>query len=378
MNHLSLLIKPESGLCNMRCRYCFYEDEFKNRTQKSMGIMEEETVHTLLERSMEYIGESGSLSVVFQGGEPTLAGAEFYRNFTELAARLLPKHAMIHYSIQTNGYHISDELLQIFKKHHFLVGISLDGYRALHNTHRIDALGAGTWHRILGNLKRLQCAGIDVNALCVITGQAAGNAQKIYRTLKQLGFRYHQYIPCLDPLHTDRGTMPFSLTPQSYGRFLTELFDLWYADWKRGDYVSIRTFEDYVFNAIGAPCVNCAGSGKCGQYLLVEADGSVYPCDFYALDEWYLGNIHKASVEELLNSSKAIQFSGQRRNAPTECSVCKHHKLCRCGCFRDWEHENGKYSNYYCRSFQMFFEHALPRIEEIAKAESRSRSRSRL
>lgn len=373
MKHLTLLVKPASSLCNMRCRYCFYEDESENRKQKSMGIMTEDTMRVLLEKSMAYIGESGFLTVVFQGGEPTLAGAGYFRSFTELAEKLLPKGAGIQYSIQTNGYCISEELLAVLKKHRFLVGISLDGYRALHNSHRIDAAGDGTWHRILANLKRLQNAGIEVNALCVITAQAAGNAQKIYRTLKQLGFVYQQYILCLDPLGMERGSMPFSLTPESYGRFLKDAFDLWYADWKQGDYVSIRTFEDFVFNAIGIPCSSCAGSGKCGQYLLIEADGSVYPCDFFALDEWKLGNVHDRSVEELLHCETAAAFAGQRITPPEECAHCSYKTLCRTGCFRDWEPEGGVYHNHYCRSFQMLFAHALPRIREIASAEARSR-----
>ncbi len=375
MNHLTLLIKPASSLCNMRCRYCFYEDESENRMLKSMGIMGEETVRVLLENAMSYIGERGSLTILFQGGEPTLAGAGYFQYFTELAGKLLPRGASIQYAIQTNGYHISDELLAILKKHHFLVGISLDGCRALHDRHRIDAAGEGTWHRILRNLKRLQSAGIEVYALCVITAQAAGNAQKIYRTLKQLGLRHHQYILCLDPLEVERGSMPFSLTPESYGRFLQDAFDLWYADWKRGDYVSIRTFEDYVFNAMGIPCSNCASSGKCGQYLLIEADGSAYPCDFFALDQWKLGSIQAHTISELLGSSKAREFAQLRKTPPAECAHCPYQHLCRTGCFRDWENTDGAFHNHYCKSFKMFFAHALPRIMEVAQAEIRSRCR---
>ncbi len=373
MNHLTLLIKPASSLCNMRCRYCFYEDEAENRMQKSMGIMGEDTVSILLEKAMAYIGEGGSLSILFQGGEPTLAGADYFRSFTELAGRLLPKDASIQYSIQTNGYQLSDELLTILKKHRFLVGISMDGCRALHDSHRIDASGNGTWNRILGNLKRLQNAGIEVNALCVITAQAAGSAQKIYRTLKQLGLRHHQYILCLDPLEAERGSMPFSLTPEGYGRFLKDAFDLWYADWKRGDYVSIRSFEDFVFNAMGMPCSNCASSGRCGQYLLIEADGSVYPCDFFALDEWKLGCIQDHTVAQLLGSSKAKEFTQQRNNPPTGCFTCPYKALCRTGCFRDWEETDTGFHNHYCESFKMLFAYALPRLLKVANAEMRSR-----
>ncbi len=375
MNSITLLVKPASSLCNLRCRYCFYEDEAENRMCRSMGIMGQDTVDTLLEQVMAYIGENGAVSIVFQGGEPTLAGAEYFQYFTERAEQLRPKGARIHYSIQTNGYHLSDALLEILKKHRFLVGISLDGYRALHDSHRVDPAGQGTWHRILGNLKRLQKAGIEVNALCVITGQAAPNAQKIYRTLKQLGLRYHQYILCLDPLEAERGTMPFSLSPEGYGQFLKDAFDLWYADWKRGDYVSIRTFEDLVWNAMGLPCSSCASSGTCGQYLLIEADGSAYPCDFFALDQWKLGNVHTQTLEALLRSEKSLEFAQLRSCPPADCQTCPYERLCRTGCCRDWEETAGGYRNHYCQAFRMLFAHALPRIREMAAAEIRSRKR---
>lgn len=373
MKTLTLLIKPASSLCNMRCKYCFYEDESNIRDQKSMGIMSGETARQLLAKAMEYIGEQGELTIAFQGGEPTLAGANFFQEFTDLAEQQKSPGVRIQYAIQTNGLELSEELLAILKKRRFLVGISLDGFRLLHDHNRIDAAGKGTWNRILKNVKRLQAAGVATNALCVITAQAAKKPEKIYRTLKQLNFSYQQYILCLDPLEMPRGMMPFSISPEDYGQFLLETFKLWYTDWKRGEYISIRTFEDMVFNGMGVPCSSCAQSGQCGQYLVIEADGSAYPCDFYALDPWKLGNICISSVQTLMESNTAYRFAQQRSVPPEECAVCAYRSLCRSGCFRDWEQTDGKYHNYYCRSFQILLEYAAPYFQEIAAAELRCR-----
>ncbi len=371
MKTLSLLIKPASSLCNLRCRYCFYEDEAANRQHRSMGIMSSEVTQALLQKARDYLGEEGLLSVTFQGGEPTLAGAEYFREFTRLARQLLPPGVQIQYGIQTNGFALSQELIEVLKQNRFLVGISLDGFRALHNANRTDPQGEGTWSRILANLRKLQAAGVEVNALCVITGEAAAQAQKIYRTLKQLGFRYQQYILCLDPLEAERGSMGYSISPEQYGRFLTEAFDLWYGDWKRQDYVSIRLFEDFVFNALGDPCSSCVTSGRCGQSLVIEADGSAYPCDFYALDQWKLGNICSQSISDLLCSEAARQFAQRRLTPPPECGSCPHRSLCRTGCVRDWEARDGVWHNFYCQSFRMLLSHGQERIRQIAQAESR-------
>lgn len=373
MKTLTLMIKPVSSLCNLRCRYCFYADEARNRAQGALGIMDRGTREALLEKAMNDIGEGGMLSVVFQGGEPTLAGADFFREFGAAADRLLPRGARIQYAIQTNGFALEEPLLAVLKQYRYLVGVSLDGCRSLHDENRVDAAGEGSWSRVLGNLRRLQAAGIQTNALCVITGQAARQAPRIYRTLKQLGLGYHQYILCLDPLEGERGKESYSLTPEQYGSFLSDAFDLWYADWRRGEYVSVRTFEDFVFNAMGIPCPGCASSGSCGQYLVVEADGSAYPCDFYALDQWRLGNIRQQSVRELLESEAARRFAGQREPQPAQCRDCPYKALCRGGCYRDWEWVQGRQRNHYCQSYQRFFAHALPRLLEIAQAEQAAR-----
>ncbi len=372
MKSLSLLIKPASSLCNMRCRYCFYRDESENRAVGSMGIMSADTTERLVAAAFAYIGQGGSVSFTFQGGEPTLAGVDYFQHFIDCVERKRTPGSQVHYAIQTNGYVLGEPLIGLFRRHHFLVGISVDGEKAIHDAQRPDSRGDGTWLTVKANLQRLQRAGVETNALCVVTRSTARSPLKTYRALREMGFRYHQYIPCLDPLEAERGTLPDSLTPKAYGKFLCALFDCWYADWKRGRYVSIRLFEDMVFNAMGRPCVGCALSGSCGQYLVIEGDGSAYPCDFYALDRWCLGNIREQSVDALFGSETAAEFAAGREPAPVECGSCPWATLCRGGCRRDWFSRDGQVHNYYCQAHRAFFAYAQEGLLEIAQAEYRA------
>lgn len=127
---------------------------------------------------------------------------------------------------------------------------------------------------------------VEVNLLCVVNRAVARSPQKVYASLKKLGVRHLQFIACLDPIEGERGAQPWALTPEAYGKFLCGLFDVYYRDWVNGDYTSVRLFDDYIHMAMGMPAGTCATSGSCGAYFVVEGDGTVYPCDFYCLDEW--------------------------------------------------------------------------------------------
>lgn len=367
---MNFLIKPASGLCNMRCRYCFYEDETNHRSDKNLGIMDTRTADILIEEAFRNASRQEGVTFSFQGGEPTLAGIDFFRHFVE-QVQLRNQHyrVPVQYAIQTNGLVLSDELLELFAKHHFLVGVSLDGTKAIHDTHRIDSRSQGTWGNILHNLNRLTERKVDVNILCVVTKTCARSPRKVYAGLKKLGCNYLQFIACLDPLETARGQMPYSLLPEEYGKFLCGLFDAWYLDWKNGSYVSIRLFDDYIHLAMGLPAGTCATSGNCGKYYVSEADGSIYPCDFYVLDQWKLGKIGENSLADIMESPRAAEFFHEGMARPKRCAACKWEPLCGGGCRRDWTEVNGETENYYCSAFTSFFSYAYPRIQEIARAE---------
>jgi uncharacterized protein len=265
---------------------------------------------------------------------------------------------------------LDEEWVRFFNEHKFLVGISLDGDQELHNLYRVDAAGNGTWNRAVNALRLLQQYHVETNILCVVSDTCAKNPQRIYTSLKKLQAKYLQFIPCLDPLYAERGNLQYSLSSKAYGAFLCGLFDAWYRDWKMKQYISIRMFEDYVHLFMGFPAGTCATSGHCGTYFVVEGDGSLYPCDFYALDKWRLGSVHDGISLSAINKNKiAKAFREQNRIKPTNCRDCYWFRYCNGGCVRDWYMAEGKVRNYFCAAFVKFFEHAASRLQKIAVAE---------
>lgn len=214
MPNVSLLVKPASSLCNMRCRYCFYEDEAANRSQASMGLMTRDTAGRMVQQALEAAGPSGRLTIAFQGGEPTVAGLGFFRDFVEDLARYNTARIPVSYALQTNGLALDEDWAAFLARHRFLVGVSVDGDKTLHDEFRVDAAGKGTWNRVQKNLAMLQRAGVACNLLCVVTRRCAKSAVRVYHALQKTGVRYLQFIPCLDPLGEPRGQRPWSLTPQ--------------------------------------------------------------------------------------------------------------------------------------------------------------------
>lgn len=367
MKYINFLIKPASSACNLRCRYCFYEDIAKNRQVKNLGIMQEDTMETLLSQAFELSEPGGEVHFAFQGGEPTLAGLSYFRRFTERAKLLCPKKVQIHYAIQTNGIVLDEEWAVFLQKYDFLVGLSLDGYKELHNQNRVDAQGKDTWNAVCRALRLLKKHRVRTNILCVVTGQCAGHPQKIYQELKRLEISHMQFIPCLDPMDGPRGRESFSLNPEKYGDFLCVLFDLWYRDWESGQYRSIRLFEDYVNILLGESQITCSTCGYCGGYFVVEGDGSVYPCDFYVLDEYRLGSLEEASLEEINEKRKEIHFVEDSAVMHADCEDCKYAPICRGGCRRHRvpiNHQSSK--NFFCESYYEFFDYTIRRLEEIA------------
>ena len=373
MKSVNLLIKLASSLCNLRCRYCFYADEAANRAEASMGLMTERTVEALLREAYSAVDERGFVSFAFQGGEPTVAGLPFFRGFVERARLLKPPRVEIAFSIQTNGTLLNAEWADFFAAEDVLVGVSLDGFPDLHNQHRVDAEGKATWNRITRNLEILKKRNVRVNALCVVTAQCARSPQKVYESLKKLGFEYMQFIACLDSIGEARGSRPWSLKPEAYGRFLCQLFDLWYRDGERGNFHSIRLFDDYIHILLGDGGSTCATCGQCGSYFVVEGDGTVYPCDFYSLDEWRLGRIGEQSLTAMAECETARRFLSWGMEKPATCLSCRWRALCNGGCKNDWVQETDGARNYYCKAFRMLFEHSFERMALIARAEQAQR-----
>lgn len=366
MPALSLLIKPASGNCNMRCRYCFYADELDNREIRSYGKMSVDTMHTIVDKAMEY-GDY-ECTIAFQGGEPTLAGLDFYRDLVAyVTAHENPKKLKIHYALQTNGYLINEEWAAFLGENHFLVGVSLDGIKEIHDRYRLDAAGKGTYQRVISAIRLLEKHQVEYNILTVVTAATARNGQKIYNYFKKNHFGYQQYIECLDPIGEEPGQHEYSLTPEKYGEFLKSMFDAWYLDMRSGTYVYNRYFENLMMIMAGQQPESCNMRGVCGKQWVFEADGSVYPCDFYALDQWRLGNIQENNFEEMDEKRDGLGFIQWSMRQQEDCQKCRWFGLCRNGCRRNREPVTAEHTNrnYFCKSYQMFFEYAYPRLEEI-------------
>lgn len=367
MPALSVLMKPSSSLCNMSCDYCFYCDEAEKRTCQSYGFMSEQTLKNIIRKTM--LRSEHMISYAYQGGEPTLRGLDFFKQAVAYQKQYNKNNIQVHNALQTNGYAIDEEWCRFFKEHHFLIGLSVDGTEAIHNSMRHSRAGGDTFARIAHSAKLMDAYQVDYNILTVVTPQIAEHIEEIYADYKKRGWNYQQYIACLDPLGEGHGKTPYSLTPQVYGQFLIDLFRLWYADLQKGCQPYIRQFENYIGLAAGYMAESCDQRGTCGIQTVVEADGSVYPCDFYMLDDYCLGNFNTDRLDAIDTKRKEIGFIERSAKLDKSCALCPHYRLCRGGCQRnrDYNETTGLYQNYFCESYRMFFNACGKEIEEIGK-----------
>ena len=367
MAPITVMLKPASGLCNMRCRYCFYADEAAKRETSSFGLMSRETLGNVLKNVLSYA--AGACNIVFQGGEPTLAGLDFFRDAVRLAEEYNINRCRISYAIQTNGLLIDHKWCEFLAENHFLVGVSLDGPKEIHDQNRPDASGKGTHNRVMHTVQLLKSHHVDTNILTVITSLTARNFQKIYGFYDRNGLEYQQYIPCFDPLGEERGQRPWSLTPERYEQYLKTAFDCWYRDAMAGKKKYHRYFDNLLFLLDGQYPETCGMMGFCGRQYVVEADGSVYPCDFYMLDDHKLGNLTADTVEKVDKRREELGFIQKSAVPDKTCPDCRWWSLCRGGCRRDRDYfEQGIGKNYYCPAYKAFFEYAYPRLVEVYKA----------
>ena len=373
MPPLQLLIKPASGMCNLRCRYCFYYDVTQNREQENYGMMSGKTLENLVQKSLSYA--EGSCGFAFQGGEPTLAGLDFYKDLIRLVEQYNTRKIAVSYSLQTNGYNLGEEWAEFFAEHKFLVGVSLDGVKATHDALRPTAHGEGSFGGIMKTIELFNKHKVEYNILTVVNAKTAAKIRRIYEFYKKNGFHYQQYIACLDPLNEEPGSRDYSLTPELYGQFLIDLFDLWYLDLQHGTQPYIRQFENAIGILAGYAPESCEQRGICSVQHVVEADGSVYPCDFYVLDQFRLGNINETGFEEIDKAPAGEEFVKASLDRSEKCRQCRYFAVCRGGCRRHRALGDGTVmgDNYFCKSYEMFYDAVLPRMEQVAAVLRRGR-----
>ena len=332
MKHVTVMIKPASSLCNMRCKYCFYADVSSLREVKSFGIMAEDTARSVIVNIFADLQPGDGLTLSFQGGEPTLAGLDFYRTFAEIVDSYADRGIRVSYTLQTNGYLIDEDWCAFLKERNFLVGLSLDGPARYHNSCRLDAAGKGTFQKVMDAKKLFDRFGVEYNILMVLTRELARHPKQIWSFLEQENIQYVQFIPCLGPLEEPDST--YALTPERYASFYTELFRLWHESYRRGKYISVKLFDDYVNLLAFGQCNVCGLLGFCHAQIIVEADGSVYPCDFYVLDQCRAGSLADTSLTALRNSPVMRQFQARSHQDLQLCADCPYRRICGGGCKR--------------------------------------------
>lgn len=372
MPPISVLIKPASGNCNMRCDYCFYYDAMSKREKSSYGIMSIETLEEVIRKILLY--SEGSCTIAYQGGEPTLCGLPFFEKSIEFQKKYNVNNVQIHNALQTNGYQLNREWAEFFVKNNFLIGVSLDGGPKVHDYYRKSVDGTGTFMKIIENIGFLQKTGVEFNILSVVHGKSAPMIKKTYHFYRKNRLDFLQFIACLDPLGEQPGGQEYSLSPVAYGQFLIDLFDLWYKDLQQGTQPYIRQFENYIAILLGHMPESCDMCGTCGLQYVVEADGAVYPCDFYVIDQYRLGNFMADTVEQIDKKRMETGFIEVSLNKNDKCQKCRYAALCRGGCRRNRQAEDD-YHQLFCRSYQMFFNACLSRMVAIAEAIGNDRMR---
>lgn len=341
--NLSIMIKPASAKCNANCKYCFYRDEVEVRSVKDYGNMRERTAEVLIEKVLSYV-EGGNLSIVFQGGEPTLRGYDFFKFFFETIRTKNVGGAKIYLSLQTNGLLINEKWAKLFKEHNVLVGVSLDGDRKS-NSQRI-AKGKEIFKETLECTRILKENDVSFNVLSVIHNQNVKRGKFIYEDLVKRNFRNLQFIPYLGD------SEEFNLTSEDYAKFLSEIYALYARDFHTQNPTRIRQFDNYLMLLKTGRAEQCGMNGCCEESLTFEGDGTAFPCDFYCTDDYELGSIHEKDIEELLYSDRAVAFRNEKAEKE-ECKVCPYYKVCRGGCKRYAQ------DSRFCKAYKLFFKNSF-------------------
>ena len=356
----SVLVKPVSADCNLACKYCFYSPKAALYAENGQRRMSDRVLRELVSQLMSLNPER--VSFCWQGGEPTLAGLDFFRQAVELQGLLRAPGQIVENSLQTNGVLIDEEWAEFLSLHRFLVGMSLDGPAELHDYYRKDHNGGFSYERVMRGIGWLRRYNVDFNILVLLNDRNIRRPRELYRFFLSQGFRYLQFIPCAERDPETGGVAPYSVTPEQYGRFLCEVFDEWAG--KEVPTVYVREFEDLLISYVTGEAASCVFGRDCGKYVVVEKNGDVYPCDFFVEPERLLGNITEHPIEEIVENPEFAKFCAQKRQLAAKCKGCLWLSHCNGGCPKHWVQLRLNH-NYFCESYRMLFEHADRRLFEL-------------
>ncbi len=378
------MVKPAGPGCNLDCRYCYYLSKSRLYEDPSarMGL-------DLLERfTRQYIEAQRvpEVSFVWQGGEPTLAGLEFFKEAVALQRKYQRPGQLITNAIQTNATLLDDDWCRFFHEHDFLVGVSLDGPAALNDRYRVDRAGNGTFKRVMAGLELLNKHEVEFNILATVNAGNADHPLEVYRFLRdEADAQYIQFIPIVQRKNDTGFQEGFSVTRRSvsgkkYGQFLAAVFDEWLAhDVGR---VFVQIFDSALASWVHQPAALCIFSEVCGTAMVLEYNGDLYACDHFVEPSWLLGNLDELSLVQMAGSALQQQFGAAKRDAlPDECLSCDVRFACNGGCPKNRirRASNGQEGlNYLCEGYRTFFHHIKEPMDRMAAAITTRRSPPRL
>ena len=366
------MVKPVGSLCNMRCKYCYYLDKaaLYNNHQPQMS---DELLENYIRANIEG-NNSPIIAFAWHGGEPLLAGKEFFRK----AVALQQKYAegrTVENSIQTNGLLVDDEWCAIFRDNNFLVGVSIDGPESIHDAHRVDAGGQPTFARVMRGIEKLYRNRVEYNTLTTINIHSEGRGAEVYNFLRGISV-FMQFLPVAELLCDGRiqspeaqkaDIAPWSVSARGFGEFMCDIFDIWVKKDVGRRYVQL--FDATLALMVGVQPSVCSLCETCGSGLTVEHNGDVYCCDHFVYPEYKIGNIHTDHLADLAYCDRQFEFGvAKRALLPRECRHCKFYNLCHGECpkHRFIDDNRGEYGkNYLCEGYKLFYEHTQTAMERM-------------
>ena len=369
----NVMLKPAGSLCNLGCAYCYYLDKadiYGGREPRMSEAMMETVVR-------EYIAANDVPEVVFNwhGGEPLVLGLDFYRKAMDFQRKYAGGKTVFN-TLQTNGTLLTPEWADFLKEHHFLVGISIDGPRDIHDKYRRDKGGAPTFDKVLHGLRLLQEHGVEFNTMSTVNKASEGRGLEVYQFLKSLGSRYMQFMPVVEHVKDGRivspaadGTRlaPWSVSSRGFGRFMCEIFDHWVRNDVGRCFVGL--FDATLANWCGVTPGTCAYDRTCGGNSVIEHNGDLYPCDHFVYPQHKLGNIAETPLRTMMESPRQVKFGIDKRNAlPEKCFRCKYLHLCNGECpkHRFNRTEAGETGlNALCEGYYRFYDHTAPYMQKM-------------
>lgn len=387
MNDLTpfhVMTKPNGPRCNIDCEYCYYLEKEKFYPSEKKFRMPQPVLERYIRDYIAAMQEAGMREVAFtwQGGEPTILGVPYFEEIVALQRKYQPAGVRISNSFQTNGILLDDTWGRFLKDNDFLVGISIDGPKHIHDKYRVDRAGRPTFEAVMRGLEILQKHGVEHNALTVVHRHNAAKGKEIYKFLRGRGLRFIQFIPIVERAgddgalsaapQIDAGSDPsvtgWSVSPRAYGKLLCDVFDVWIK--KDVGEVFVQFFDTQLSMWMGGQSSLCLFSRDCGSGMAMEHNGDLYSCDHYVYPEYKLGNIMETPLREMAWSERQIEFGRDKSASLTQqCLGCKFRFACNGGCpkHRFSKSKSGEDGhNYFCESYTMFFRHAGPRLREMA------------